>query len=54
MHTADIVALLPKDLDRLKIIERYKSGHVTQVEAAHLLAIRERQIRQILRHIDAL
>jgi hypothetical protein len=53
-HTADILALLPKDLDRLKIIERYKSGHVTQVEAARLLGISERQIRRIICRIDAL
>lgn len=54
MHTADILALLPKDLDRLKTIERYKGGHVTQVEAARLLGISERQIRRIISRIDAL
>lgn len=52
MHPADILALLPKELDRLKIISRYKEGIVTQLEAARLLGLSERHMRRLIRRIE--
>lgn len=53
MHTADILALLPKEIDRLKVIERYRSGDITQTEAARLLSMSGRHLRRIIRRIEA-
>lgn len=52
MHTADILALLPKELDRLKVIARYKDGNITQVEAARLLGLSERHLRRLIRRTE--
>ncbi|HRE32602.1 MAG TPA: ISNCY family transposase, partial [Candidatus Berkiella sp.] len=52
MHPADILALLPKELDRLKIISRYKEGIITQLEAARLLGLSERHMRRLIRRIE--
>ncbi len=54
MHTADILALLPKDIDRLKVIERYKCGYITQEEASRILGLSVRQIRRIIRRMELL
>ena len=42
MHTADILNLLPQELDRLTTIRRHLAGFLTQVEAARILALSER------------
>jgi phage pi2 protein 07 len=52
MHTPDILALLPKELDRLKVIERYQHKQISQVEAARLLGVSERHLRRLIRRIE--
>ncbi len=53
MYPADISALPSKELDRLRLIEHWQSGVITQVEAARALGISERQLRRLIRRYEA-
>ena len=54
MDTADISKLPAKILDRLRIIEKWRLGSLTQRESARILSITDRHFRRLVRRYDAL
>lgn len=53
MAERDIIMLRQKELKRLHVIHKVIQGELTQVEATDLLSLSERQIRRIVRRIEA-
>jgi len=52
MAEKDIIMLRQKELKRLHVIHKVIQGELTQVEAAELISLSERQIRRIVRRIQ--
>lgn len=53
MQPADISALPERVVDRIKLIEHWKNGLITQAEAAKALKISERHFRRLIRSYEA-
>jgi Helix-turn-helix domain len=46
------IALSRRERDRLKLLREFKQKHLTQVEAARWLRLRDRQVRRLLVRIE--
>ena len=44
MESKGCLLMSPQDLERIKLLEKIKSKKITQVEAARLLDLSERQV----------
>ncbi len=53
MAEKDIITMSQKELKRLHVIHRVIEGSLTQVEAAEIISLSERQIRRIVKRIEA-
>ena len=53
MAERDIITMRQKDLKRLHVIRKVLEGSLTQVQAAEVVSLSERQIRRIIRRIEA-
>ena len=53
MAERDIVTMRQKDLKRLNVIRKVLEGSLTQKQAIELVSLSERQIRRIVRRIEA-
>lgn len=53
MAERDIIAMSQKELKRLHVIHKVVEGALTQVRAAEIIALSERQIRRIVKRIGA-
>lgn len=54
MQPADILALPSHELDKLRLIEYWKKGVITQVKAAATLKLSERHFRRLVRRYETL
>ena len=53
MAEGDIIAMSQKELKRLHVIHKVVEGSLTQVRAAEIISLSERQIRRIVKRIGA-
>ena len=53
MAERDIIAMSQKELKRLHVIHKVVEGSLTQVRAAEIISLSERQIRRIVKRIGA-
>ncbi|KJU87451.1 integrase catalytic region, partial [Candidatus Magnetobacterium bavaricum] len=51
MPDKDVIMIRQKELKRLHVIQKVEDGELTQVEAADILSISDRQVRRLLKRI---